>query len=143
MKASHKQNLFQKLLWFSIYIYIYLFISIYIYAGMNPSFRAEFRRILLCKAKSSQVCEELRRPKDVELKKILARSARGTENQEEEGSTLVRDRAVNVQIEPKAKDLSKNIRYFPLLPDFLCHGRFSPIFSLAQHTSQNCDDFAL
>ena len=118
-------------------------INPFIYAGMNPSFRAEFRRILLCKAKSSQVCEELRRPKDVELKKILARSARGTENQEEEGSTLVWDRAVNVQIEPKAKDLSKNIRYFPLLPDFLCHRRFSPIFSLTQHTSQNCDDFAL
>ena len=75
---------------------------------MNPSFRAEFRRILLWKAKSSQFCEELRRPKDVELKKILARSARGTENQEE-GSTLVRDRVVNVQIEPKAKDLSKKI----------------------------------
>ena len=76
---------------------------------MNPSFRAEFRRILLCKAKSSQFREELRRPKDVELKKILARSARGTEKQEEEGSTLVRDRAVNVRIEPKAKDLSKKI----------------------------------
>ena len=71
--------------------------------------RTEFRRILLYKAKSSQFCEELRRPKDVELKKILARSARGTENQEEEGSTLFRDRAVNVRIEPKAKDLSKKI----------------------------------
>ena len=33
--------------------------------------RAEFRRILLYKAKSSQFCEELRRPKDVELKKIF------------------------------------------------------------------------
>ena len=73
-------------------------INPFIYAGMNPSFRAEFRRIFLCKAKSSQFCEELRRPKDVELKKILARSARGTENQEEEGSTLVRDRVVNVRI---------------------------------------------
>ena len=76
---------------------------------MNPSFRAEFRRILLCKVKSSQLCEEPCCPKEVELKKILARSARGTENQEEEGSTLVRDRAVKVRIEPKAKDLSKKI----------------------------------
>ena len=81
----------------------------FIYAGMNPSFRAEFRRILLCKVKSSQLCEEPCCPKEVELKKILARSARGTENQEEKGSTLVRDRAVNVRIEPKAKDLSKKI----------------------------------
>ena len=84
-------------------------INLFTYAGVNPCFRAEFRRILLCKAKSSQFCEELRRPKDVELKKILARNARGTGNPEEEGSILVRDRAVNVQIEPKAKDLSKKI----------------------------------
>ena len=58
-------------------------INPFIYAGMNPSFRAEFRRILLCKVKSSQVCKEFRCPKDVELKKISAGSARSVENQEE------------------------------------------------------------
>ena len=58
-------------------------INPFIYAGMNPSFRAEFRRILLGKVKSSQVCKEFRCPKDVELKKISAGSARSVENQEE------------------------------------------------------------
>ena len=58
-------------------------INPFIYAGMNPSFRAEFRRILLCKVKSSQVCKEFRCPKDVELKKISAGSACSVENQEE------------------------------------------------------------
>ena len=64
-------------------------INPFIYAGMNPSFRAEFRRILLCKVKSLQVCKELRGSKDLDLKKISAGSDRGVGYQEEEGGTSV------------------------------------------------------
>ena len=64
-------------------------INPFIYAGMNPSFRAEFRRILLCKVKSLQVCKELRGSEDLDLKKISAGSDRGVGHQEEEGCTTV------------------------------------------------------
>lgn len=47
-------------------------INPFIYAGMNPSFRAEFRRTLLCKAKSLQFCKE-HRSNDLELNQIPAR----------------------------------------------------------------------
>ena len=64
-------------------------INPFIYAGMNPFFRAEFRRLLLCKVKSSQACTEFRGSKDVELKQISAGSAQGVEDQEEEGGTFI------------------------------------------------------
>lgn len=45
----------------------------FIYAGMNPSFRAEFRRTLFCKTESLRVRSELRRSNDLELHQTAAR----------------------------------------------------------------------
>ena len=42
-------------------------INPFIYAGMNPSFRAEFRRTLFCKTQPLQACTEPRRSNDLEL----------------------------------------------------------------------------
>ena len=59
-------------------------INPFIYAGMNPSFRAEFRRILFCKTKSLQVSLELNGSNELELNKISARRVHNMEYQEEE-----------------------------------------------------------
>lgn len=48
-------------------------INPFIYAGMNPSFRAEFRKTLLCKARPSRAGMELKRSNDLELHQVSAR----------------------------------------------------------------------